>query len=142
MSGGDITSSIVKYTRKDGNTYAYESIAKWDSRHKQSRPVRRYLGRVDPVSGEIIPSSGRPGRPKGSKNKPRANSEDESQGAPQGTVTAGVSSSATTPADDEVRALKGQISTMQSEMDTLRKRTACLETAIRSVVDQLSRVIS
>ena len=134
-------SSIVKYTRKDGNTYAYESTARWDPRCKQSRPIRRYLGRVDPDSGEIIPSSGRPGRPKGSKNKPRANSVSDPQGASQGAVTAGVSTSATVPAGDEVRALKGQISTMQSEIDALRKRTSCLETAIKSVVDQLSKVL-
>lgn len=31
---------------------------------KQSRPLRKYLGRVDPETGEIIQTKGKRGRPK------------------------------------------------------------------------------
>ena len=55
--------SIVYVTNKDsGSVYAYETIAKWDPSKQQSRPIRKYLGRVDPVNGQIISSSGRRGR--------------------------------------------------------------------------------
>ena len=54
--------SIVYVTNKNsGSVYAYESTAKWDVSKQQSRPIRKYLGRVDPVNGQIVPSSGRKG---------------------------------------------------------------------------------
>ncbi|WP_162205989.1 hypothetical protein [Schaedlerella arabinosiphila] len=40
--------AIVKYKNQSGVTYAYESISEWDPVKKQSRPKRKYLGRVDP----------------------------------------------------------------------------------------------
>lgn len=56
--------AIVKYKNQSGVTYAYESTAQWDPVKKQSRPVRKYLGRVDPETGEIIQTKGKRGRPK------------------------------------------------------------------------------
>lgn len=56
--------AIVKYKNQSGVTYAYESTAQWDPEKKQSRPVRKYLGRVDPETGEIIQTKGKRGRPK------------------------------------------------------------------------------
>ena len=59
--------SIVKYTnKKTGVVTLYESTSHYDPETKQSRPVRKYLGREDPVTGELIPSSGKRGRKKGS----------------------------------------------------------------------------
>ena len=59
--------SIVKYTnKKNGVVTLYESTSHYDPETKQSRPVRKYLGREDPVTGELIPSSGTRGRKKGS----------------------------------------------------------------------------
>ena len=60
--GGD-KMSIVKYKNQSGVTYAYEQTSSYDSERKQSRPVRKYLGRVDPETGEIIPTTGKRGRP-------------------------------------------------------------------------------
>ena len=54
---------IVKYKNQSGVTYAYEQTSSYDSERKQSRPVRKYLGRVDPETGEIIPTTGKRGRP-------------------------------------------------------------------------------
>ena len=56
--------AIVKYKNQSGVTYAYESISEWDPVKKQSRPKRKYLGRVDPETGEIISTAGKRGRPK------------------------------------------------------------------------------
>lgn len=55
--------SIVKVHKKSG-IYAYESIPRWVPELHQSRPIKKYLGKVDPDTGEIIPSSGRKGRKK------------------------------------------------------------------------------
>ena len=58
----------VYYTNsKTGQTLAYRSEARWDAEKGYSVPKRTYLGRVDPVTHEIIPSSGKPGRPKENK---------------------------------------------------------------------------
>ena len=62
--------AIVKYKNRSGQTYAYESISVWDPEKKQARPKRKYLGRVDPETGEIVPTAGRRGRPRKSDALP------------------------------------------------------------------------
>lgn len=58
--------SIVRYTnKKTGRVALYESTSHYDPVTKSSRPVRKYLGTEDPVTGELIPSSGQRGRKKG-----------------------------------------------------------------------------
>lgn len=62
--------TIVRYTnKKTGVVSLYESTSHYDPETKQSRPIRKYLGREDPVTGELIPSSGKRGRKKGSETK-------------------------------------------------------------------------
>lgn len=53
-------SCIVYQTdKRTGIKYAYESISYWDRDKKQPRSKRKYLGKVDPVSGEILTSRSR-----------------------------------------------------------------------------------
>ena len=62
--------SIVKYkNKKTGYITVYESSSFYDPVLKQSRPKRKYLGHEDPETGELIQSSGQPGRRKGSTSK-------------------------------------------------------------------------
>ncbi len=52
--------TIVKHVdKKSGTTRVYESTSHYDPVTKQSRPKRKYLGTLDPETGELIPSSGR-----------------------------------------------------------------------------------
>ena len=63
-------SSIVKYKDpKMGITVVYESTSHYDPVTKKSRPTKKYIGTYNEETGEIIPSSGKRGRVKGSKNK-------------------------------------------------------------------------
>lgn len=63
-------SSIVKYKDpKRGITVVYESTSHYDPVTKKSRPTKKYIGTYNEETGEIIPSSGKRGRVKGSKNK-------------------------------------------------------------------------
>ena len=55
--------SIVKVQGKNGSYYAIESTSRYVP-GKGSRPVKKYLGRYDPDTDEIIPSSGKRGRPR------------------------------------------------------------------------------
>lgn len=56
--------AITIVRRKSGLCYAYESTPRWDPEKKQARPIKRYLGRINPETGEIIESSGKRGRRK------------------------------------------------------------------------------
>lgn len=45
---------VYQTNKKTGITYAYESISYWDKEKKQPRSKRKYLGRVDPETKEIV----------------------------------------------------------------------------------------
>ena len=56
-------------------SYAYETTYVWDKEKKQSRSKRTLIGRLDEVTGEIVPTDGR-----GKKRSPNyVPSEDEYQ---------------------------------------------------------------
>lgn len=50
---------IFQTDKRSGITYAYENKAFWDKEKKQSRSKRTLIGRVDPQTGEIVPTDGR-----------------------------------------------------------------------------------
>lgn len=45
---------VYQTNKKTGVKYAYESISYWDPVKKQPRSKRKYVGKVDPETGEII----------------------------------------------------------------------------------------
>lgn len=45
---------VYQTNKKTGITYAYESVSYWDKEKKQPRSKRKYLGRVDPETKEIV----------------------------------------------------------------------------------------
>lgn len=49
-------SIVYQHDKRSGITYAYESEAHWDKAKKQSRAKRTLIGRVDPVTREIVPT--------------------------------------------------------------------------------------
>ena len=54
--------AIIKQYHKDTDTtYVYDSISYWDADKQQSRSKRKLLGKLDPETGEVIPT-GRRGR--------------------------------------------------------------------------------
>lgn len=57
-------SCIVKsFDKKTGITYLYSSESRWDPVRKRPSPVRRCIGKLDPVTGKMVPT-GKRGRPK------------------------------------------------------------------------------
>lgn len=44
----------IVYQVKNGAKYAYESVSYWDAEKKAPRSKRRYLGKVDPETGQIV----------------------------------------------------------------------------------------
>ena len=47
---------VYQTNRKTGITYAYESHSYWDREKQQSRAKRKCIGKVDPASGQIVPT--------------------------------------------------------------------------------------
>ena len=49
-------SIVYLKNKKSGVTYVYESEGYWDKEKQQSRSRRKCIGKLDPVTGELIPS--------------------------------------------------------------------------------------
>ncbi len=58
---------IKQHDKRSGITYAYESHSYWDPEKKMTRAKRKLIGRIDPETGDIVPTDGR-----NRKNKPLA----------------------------------------------------------------------
>lgn len=50
---------VYQTDKRTGVTYAYENQSFWDSELKRSKSKRKLIGRVDPVTKEIVPTDGR-----------------------------------------------------------------------------------
>ncbi len=52
-------SYVNQFDKRSGITYVYESISYWDKEKKQPRSKRKLVGRLDPETGDVIPTDGR-----------------------------------------------------------------------------------
>ena len=50
---------IKQHDKRSGITYVYESHSYWDPEKKMTRAKRKLIGRVDPDTGETVPTDGR-----------------------------------------------------------------------------------
>ena len=50
-----MASIVYQIDKKTGAKYAFSSESYWDKEKQQPRSRRKYLGKVDPETGEIIP---------------------------------------------------------------------------------------
>ena len=52
--------AIVKVHNKARNvTYVYDSVSYWDKELKQPRSHRKLIGRIDPATGDVVPTGKR-----------------------------------------------------------------------------------
>jgi transposase len=68
---------VYQKNAKTGVTYVYESISHWDKEKRQSRAVRKCIGKLDPSTNEIIPTR---------KRKRKIEPEDSARTGKPGTV--------------------------------------------------------
>ena len=47
---------VYQTDKRSGITYAYESVSFWDKEKQQSRAKRTLIGKLDPETGEIVPT--------------------------------------------------------------------------------------
>ncbi len=50
---------IKQHDKRSGITYVYESHSYWDPEKKMTRAKRKLIGKLDPDTGEVIPTDGR-----------------------------------------------------------------------------------
>ena len=68
---------IKQYHADTDTTYVYESVSYWDEEKKQSRSRRRVIGKVDPDTGEIVPTGKRGRKKKNAVSESAAETEVE-----------------------------------------------------------------
>jgi len=50
---------IKQHDKRSGITYVYESHSYWDKEKRMTRAKRKLIGRLDPETGDIVPTDGR-----------------------------------------------------------------------------------
>ncbi len=113
---------------KNGVVYVYECTSYWDSEHHVSRSHRKCIGRLDPVSGEVVPT-GKSGRRRKDPDATAALT-----GSSGGSVTVVTPSR---EAEDriarmeaETRRLNDELSQLKSQLKRLTTSFGQLETAL------------
>ena len=121
---------IVKYKNQSRVTYAYEQTSMYDPEKKQSRPIRKYLGKVDPETGEIISTKGKRGRP------PKQQTDMDSGTAAQQDFRSMYEQKCR-----ELEKLQGELSAATEENNILKARIREFGQMISSIQAQISSII-
>ena len=96
---------IKQFDKRSGITYVYDSKSYFDKEKKCSRAKRTLIGKIDPDTGEMIPTDG---RNKGAKSKPNTVS------------TVADKDKRIQELEDENRQLKLQISALKKEIERIQ----------------------
>ena len=98
------------YNRARGVTYVYDSHSYWDKDLKQPRSTRKLIGKLDPVTGEIVPTGkkGRTKQEKAPEKKPERSVADNKTSVDQ-------TMSLLKEKDAEILSLKKQLCTAEQE---------------------------
>ena len=97
---------IKQFDKRSGITYVYDSKSYYDKEKKCSRAKRTLIGKVDPDTGEIVPTDG---RNKGARSKPKVSSPEVDK------------DKRILELEDENRPLKLQISALKKELDRISR---------------------
>ena len=95
---------IKQFDKRSGITYVYDSKSYYDKEKKCSKAKRTLIGKLDPETGEIIPTDG---RNKGAKSKPDSNVPEVNK------------DKRIQELEDENRQLKLQIKALKKELDRI-----------------------
>ena len=96
---------IKQVDKRSGITYVYDSKSYYDKEKKCSRAKRTLIGKIDPDTGEMIPTDG---RNKGAKSKPNTVSPEVDK------------DKRIQELEDENRQLKLQISALKKEIERIQ----------------------
>jgi hypothetical protein len=118
--------AIIQQYHKDTNTtYVYDSQSYWDPLKGQSRSKRKCIGKIDPVTGQMVPT-GKQGRKK--KEGTEKVSEDEINQY----------KALYEQSQKEILCLKAEISEQKKTISDLTKQTEQLQ----AVLNKIGKLIS
>ena len=125
---------IKQYHRDTDTTYVYSSESYWDPDKKQARSRRKVVGKIDPQTGEMVPTGKRGRRKKDSVTSQEANNNAEvkrlSELYEQATRTI-------VQKDQLIQSQKETISKLNSELIALKGQNKALANAIKKINDAI-----
>ena len=95
---------IQQFDKRSGITYVYDSKSYYDKEKKCSRAKRTLIGKLNPETGEIIPTDGRNKGSKSQSNSPSPEIDKDKR---------------IKELEDENRQLKLQISALKKELERI-----------------------
>ena len=125
---------VKQYHADTDTTYVYSSEYYWDPEKKQSRSKRRLIGKIDPDTGEIIPTGKKTGRPR------RSAAEDPEQDPPlQGSIPG--SDQEDSRKDKTIRELKLALDQKDEQIRTLERQNSQYAAQLSKIRRQLAACI-
>ena len=101
--------AIIRQTnKKTGITYVIDSESYWDKEKQQPRSRRKIIGKIDPVTGEVVPTN---------RHQKRKSSAAE---------PAQVSAATPVSIDDEAHADRARIHELEKQVSKLQKQKEAL----------------
>ncbi len=117
---------IKQYHKETDTTYVYESVSYWDAEKGQSRSKRKLLGKLDPETGEIIPT--------GTRGRKKKEQPTETPGQAEAQVRAAAAGYLETIKQQELT-----IHRQQAQIAEMSKRISQLEDTISKAAAILDR---
>lgn len=115
--------AIVKcHDRKRGVTYVYDSTCFYDEEQKKYRYKRRLLGKVDPETGEMIPTGAR-----GGYHPRREKTEEENEGQPMEKLKPGRKKKPKPEVVSSDEAVRSELEKLRSENQHLKEQVESLQ---------------
>jgi hypothetical protein len=119
------------YNRARGVTYVYESQSYWDKELKQPRSNRKLIGKLDPDTGEIVPT-GKKGRTKQDQDPEKKSGYSVTDSKTSADQTRRLLKEK----DAEILSLKKQLSAAEREIANYRQLVQQAHTILGKAVDE------
>ncbi len=113
---------VKYYDKRVGITYVYESQSYYDPEKHQSRSKRKLIGKIDPETGEIVPT--------GKKGRPRK-SQELASGEPSDTEREKLYREAL----HDISAMQKQIASLELELDQARESLQNYRQILKEISD-------
>lgn len=119
--------SIVKsYSKANDTTYVYEQDMKWNPVTKRPEGSRKLIGKIDPATGEIVPT-GKKGRKKKEKTESAPVPSDSELAKKNQKLQA------------QIDTLREQVTSLYAENSTLKKENNVLKKKIDQIRDMVNQ---
>ncbi len=118
---------IKQYHEDTKTTYVYSSESYWDPVKKQSRSKRKVVGKIDPDTGEIVPTGKR-----GRKKKPVPTTENNA-GDSRLSDLYDQSLRTITAKEQTISDLKEDVKALKKEISLLKEQNRTIKSALQKI---------